>query len=174
MNVRWEVTERQWLESFAGRPELPVDYVLLDLADRSARPWLDEARARVEIIGRAHVVPHPEALDAALDLDVDFLCLSSAGENFEARRLPLRLIYEDSSVEVGSTPELFGAAWARRLTAWEALDRETLAEVARRERIILAPAGDLPSPEWVAAVAPFAAGVPDGASVEDLAVFGAR
>jgi hypothetical protein len=171
MNVRWEVTEHQWLEMFAGRTEPSVDYVLLDLADRSKRPWLEEARARVEIVGRAHGTPAAEALDIALDLDVDFLCLSSAGDGFDPRRLPLRLIYEDASVPAASSPELFGAAWARRLTGWEAFDRKTLAGLARRERVILAPARELPSPEWTAVVAPFALGIPDGVSAEDLARF---
>jgi hypothetical protein len=155
MSQRVEVTEDQWV---AGLRE--VDYVVLDLGTEQARPWLDDARENVELIGRCAGPADQSLLDRALELDVDFLALASVAADFDARRLPLRLIVEQQIAAVGDSPDLFGAAWARRISGWGPADRDTLASLARRERIFLAEVRSLPERAWLDVVAPFAVAAP--------------
>ena len=163
MKVRWEVTEQQWVETFSGSSM--IDYLVLDLEIQIDRPWLEEARTEVELIGRAPGAIDSAMLDRALELDVDFLCLSAAGEGIDPKRLPLRLIVEE---QLGAPPALVGAAWARRILGWEGANTDTLGELARGERIFLAPPAHFPSAQLLASAGPFAAGVPSGCSVAEL------
>lgn len=157
MNVRVEVTEDQWITGL-----VEADFLVLDLGRDLPRPWLEEARDRVELIG---LVPGPadEALlERALDLDVDFLALSSTAPGFDARRLPLRLMVEQPMAGIGETPELFGAAWARRVRDWTVGDEERITSLARQERVFLGVTDTWPDDEWFERVAPFAVAAPEG------------
>ena len=169
MKVRWEVTEKQWVEVFSGSSL--VEYLILDLGVQDERPWLEAARAEVELIGRAPGAIDAAMLDRALELDVDFLCLSAAGEGIDPKRLPLRLIVEE---RFGASPALFGAAWARRIVGWEGADTASLGELARGERIFLAPPVRVPQAELLASVGPFAVGVPAECSTAELQAFSLR
>ena len=157
MSIRVEVTEQQWVDGLRE-----ADYVVLDLALERPRPWLEEAIDQVELIGRVGGPADQEMLDRALGLDVDFVSLGRVAEGFDARRLPLRLVVEQRMAEVGESPDLFGAAWARRITGWGAGDLEALAALARRERIFLSAPDDLPEDAWLQSVAPFAIAAPAG------------
>lgn len=163
MSIRVEVTEEQWV---GGLRE--ADYVVLDLTVDVPRPWLEEAVDEVELIGRVHGRADQAMLERALELDVDFLSLGEAAEGFDARRLPLRLMVERHMAEVGESPDLFGAAWARRIGGWGQGDREALAGLARRERIFLSAPDELPPAEWLQSVAPFAIAAPEGCDPADV------
>jgi hypothetical protein len=164
MNLRIEVTEQQWV---AGLRD--ADYVVLDLGDTGPRPWLSEAVREVELVGRAPGPADAALLEFALELDVDFLALTTVSDGFDARRLPIRLVVEQDFPEVEEAPELLGAAWARRIDGWAEGDRDALAELARRERIFLAPGGGLPDDTWLAAVVPFAIAAPPSCDPAEIA-----
>ena len=164
MSIRLEVTEEQWL---AGLRQ--ADYVVLDLGLDQPRPWLEEAVQHAELIGRCTDPADQELLDRALELDVDFLSIAAVAENFDARRLPLRLIVEQQMGEAARSPDLFGAAWARRISAWGPEDREALEALARRERIFLGAPHTLPETDWLELVAPFALAVPADCDHADAA-----
>lgn len=174
MNLRWEVSEEQWVEQFADLDESLVHYVRLDLADPAGRPWLDAARDRVEIIGRCPAPATAADLDRALELDVDFLCLGSGPGELDVRRLPLRLMVEDPDPTALDSPLHFGAAWARRLRDFERAATDRLAHAARRERLFLLCADSLPGVDLLERVEPFAVAVPAATGPEVLRGFGAE
>lgn len=164
MSIRIEVTEEQWVGGLRA-----ADYVVVDLAAERARPWLAEAVDRVELIGRFAGPADQAVLDHALALDVDFLSIAGVADGFDARRLPLRLLVEQAMAQVGDSPDLFGAAWARRITGWGPGDQEALTALARRERIFLSAPAVLPEDRWLASVAPFAVAAPEGCDPKDMA-----
>lgn len=168
MNMRWEVTEEVWLETFADEADPGVDYVLVDLGRDLDRAWLADARERVELVGWSATAATEELLERALSLDVDFFCAVAAGAGLDWKRLPLRLIVEERVVDDRLPADLVGAAWARRIHGWEGLRPERLAHLARRERIILAGAQHLPDAAFLAQTAPFAVSVPRGVSAAEL------
>ncbi len=168
MNPRWEVSESTWLGSFSELEHPTIDYVVLDLGSSGPRPWLDRARESVELIGRIDGVANPGVLERVLELDLDFLCLVGDQAEIDSKRLPLRLLVEDPVERALEHAALFGAAWARRIRGWEGADPERLAELARRERIFLTATASMPDPGLVAAIAPFAIALPEGASAADL------
>jgi len=167
MRVRWEVSEKAWLEQFSAARDLAVDYLLLDLDQRVERPWLDEARERVELIGYCATAASTDTLERALELDVDFFCMSADGGELDTRRLPLRLIIEQQHEADASQPA--GAAWARRLRGWEAADRAGLESQARAGRVFLAGHERLPEASILQQIGPFAVAVPDRVTAEELA-----
>jgi hypothetical protein len=171
VNPRWEVSEATWIGSFSKLEHPAIDYVVLDLGRSGPRPWLDAARDSVELIGRVDGVANPAVLERAFELDLDFLCLVGDQGEVDPKRLPLRLLVEEPVDQALEHPSLFGAAWARRIRGWEGTDPERLAELARRERIFLTSTAAMPDPGIVAAIAPFAVTLPDGASAADLAAW---
>lgn len=168
MNIRWEVSESDWLTSFANLDDPPVDYVRLDLGDPSARPWLEEARERIELIGWSGEAGTGLALERALDLDVDFLCFGAGPGELDLRRLPLRLMLEEDLVAADRAPSHFGAAWARRIRDWSTADAPQLSASARRERIFLMATAQLPPADLLAEVQPFAVVAPVGTGADRL------
>ena len=166
MSFRVEISEEQWLESFSSLEDPRVDYVRLDLTRPAKRPWLADARLRVELIGFWGTEGSAEAVDRGLDEDVDFLCLGGGSGRLDLRRLPLRLMVEEARVGGGDAPPHFGAAWARRLRDWGDCDPDDLEAAARRERIFLVTRDVLPTPELLARVRPFGVVLPPGAGPE--------
>jgi hypothetical protein len=169
MNPRWEVSESTWLRSFSRLENPAVDYVVVEVGVEGPRPWLEAARDSAELIGRIDGVATPALVARALELDVDFLCLVGDQPELDPKRLPLRLIVENSDDQALDHTDLFGAAWARRVPGWVAEEPARLAEMARRERIFLAAADVMPDPRIVASIMPFAVALPEGASAADLA-----
>jgi hypothetical protein len=171
MTPRWELSESTWIRSFSDQESPAIDYLVLELGNSEPRPWLDAARESVELIGRIEGVPDSAVIEHALQLDVDFLCLAGDQEAVDSRRLPLRLLVEDSVERAFEHPALFGAAWARRIHGWEGEDPARLTELARRERIFLTATEAMPDPGIVAAIEPFAIALPEGVSPADLAAW---
>ena len=134
MTPRWEVSESTWLRSFSDQEKPVIDYLVLELGSSEPRPWLDAARESVELIGRIEGVLSQAVIARALQLDVDFLCLVGDQEAVESKRLPLRLLVEESVERAFEHPALLGAAWARRIRGWEGEDPARLTQLARRER----------------------------------------
>ncbi len=167
MSIRWEVSEKAWLEQFSATRDLAVDYLLLDLDRQVERPWLDEARERVELIGYCANAAGADSLERALELDVDFFCMGADGGGLDAKRLPLRLIIEQQ-LEADAIQSA-GAAWARRLHGWEAADRAGLGRLARAGRVFLAGHDRLPDASILQQIGPFAVAVPDRVTAGELA-----
>jgi hypothetical protein len=168
MNLRWEVTEADWVDAFLHAAAGSVDYVRIDLEKHAVRPWLDDARATVELVGSCQSEATVPVLERALELDVDFLCLGAGPGELDPRRLPLRLMVEQALDHAPNGPDLAGAVWARRVRGWEEADPARLERLARRERLVLVAARALPSRELLERVQPFAVAAPIGTRPEQL------
>jgi hypothetical protein len=164
MNIRIEVTEEQWL---GGLRE--ADYLILDLDQAHDRPWMHEARERLELIGRVGDTLDEELLGRALEIDVDFVAAPSLSEALDARRMPLRLILEQAMPGAGEDLALVGTAWARRIHGWSGEDLDRLAGMARAERLILGEPAAWPDTDWAGRVAPFAVAAADGWGLDRIA-----